>query len=170
MKMKPAYIIALGVIGVCMVVVLLSFRDSMTRHVDVATAKAQIGETVQVPGDILKETVSYDATRGSLRFVIADKKDRSQRLSIVYPEPKPENFDTATSVEAVGKYENGVFTAERLMVKCPSKYNDQPAAEPQKQASTFGPNEIILGGGGIVALATVTGYAIRRRTNGPGPA
>ncbi len=50
------------------------------------------------------------------------------RLTVVYPQPKPENFDNATSVEAVGQYRNGVFYASNLLVKCPSKYNDKKAA------------------------------------------
>jgi cytochrome c-type biogenesis protein CcmE len=130
--MKPAYLIALFVIGLCMAVTLVTFGSSMTRHVTVAEVKKQPGVAVQVPGDIVKDSVDYDVATGGLRFDIIDRVDKTQRLTIVYPEPKPENFDTANSVEAVGTYRNGVFVADRLLVKCPSKYSDEKPADGAK--------------------------------------
>lgn len=131
--MKPAYVIAFFVIAVCMGVTLYSFAGSMAHHVTIAEVKQKPGETVQVPGDIVKESITYDAKQGTLHFDIVDRGDHSQRLTVFYPEPKPENFDTANSVEAVGTFKNGAFVADRLLVKCPSKYNDDKPKE-QKQA------------------------------------
>jgi cytochrome c-type biogenesis protein CcmE len=35
---------------------------------------------------------------------------------------KPGNFNEATQVVAIGRYRDGVLEAEKLLVKCPSKY------------------------------------------------
>ena len=40
---------------------------------------------------------------------------------------KPESFDEAKGVEVIGRYQNGVFNADRLLVKCPTKYIEQSA-------------------------------------------
>ncbi|MBI4758133.1 MAG: cytochrome c maturation protein CcmE, partial [Chloroflexi bacterium] len=59
-------------------------------------------------------------------FTLVD--DRGDRMEIVYKGLKPANFDQATGVVAVGQYQNGVFQAKQLLVKCPSKYQEQGPA------------------------------------------
>jgi cytochrome c-type biogenesis protein CcmE len=133
--MKPPHIIALVVIAICMVVMLFSFSGAVAQHVTIPQAMARPDETVQVPGNIVKDTVVYDVQKGELRFDIlgVDPKtrrvDSAQRMPVVYAQPKPENFDSATQVEAVGKYQSGVFRAQNLLVKCPTKYSDDKPAQ-----------------------------------------
>jgi cytochrome c-type biogenesis protein CcmE len=132
--MKPAYMIALVVISACMAVTMWAFTNAVAKHVSVAQAMAKPGETVQVPGVIDRKSVGFDTIRGELRFDITDPKNPSSRMTIVYREPKPENFDSADKVEAVGVFKDGVFTASNLLVKCPSKYNDEmPKAAVEKK-------------------------------------
>ncbi len=52
-----------------------------------------------------------------------------ETMTVVYP-TKPGNFDDAISVAATGRYVAGkdMFEAEQLLVKCPSKYQEQEAA------------------------------------------
>jgi cytochrome c-type biogenesis protein CcmE len=133
--MKPPHIIALAVIVICMVVMLFSFSGAIAQHVTIPQAMARPDETVQVPGNIVKDSVAYDVQKGELRFDILGvdpntrKIDSSQRMTVVYAQPKPENFDAATSVEAIGRYQSGVFRAQNLLVKCPSKYSDDKPAQ-----------------------------------------
>jgi cytochrome c-type biogenesis protein CcmE len=130
---KPAYIIAFLILAVSLVATLVSFSGAIAQHVSLQQAMTRTGETVQVPGDILKDTVHYDSFRGELRFDIVDKTDRKTRMTVVYPQPKPENFDSATSVEAVGRYKDGVFRADNLLIKCPSKYSDEKKAANERE-------------------------------------
>jgi cytochrome c-type biogenesis protein CcmE len=132
---KPAHLVALIVIAVSLGISLYAFSGAVAQHVDIRQAMARPGETVQVPGQIVKDTVRYDTTRGALEFdvVAIDPKTRTvdpgARMKIVYAQPKPENFDTAEAVEAIGTYRDGVFVAHNLLVKCPSKYRDEAAAK-----------------------------------------
>lgn len=128
--MKPGYIVALVVLVVAMCAAIYSFSGVVAQHADISTAISQPGKTLQIPGRIRKETVKYEITegRGSLRFTIEDFVDPSKTIQVVYAKPKPENFDAAVSVEAIGEYRGGVFEAHNLLVKCPSKYNDQASA------------------------------------------
>ncbi len=127
--MKPAHIISLAIIVVCLLGSLIAFSDSVAQHTTIAMAKRSPGKTLQVPGNIVKDSVRYDGNKGQLSFTIVDAKDATSAVKVVYSEPKPENFDTANKVEAVGEYKNGVFVAKNLLVKCPSKYNDAPAPD-----------------------------------------
>ena len=123
--MKPAHMIALIVIAITMGVTLYSFSGAIAKHVTLEQAIHDPGVTLQVPGKILKNTVTYDPSKGGLRFKIADMNNPSEVMQVVYDQPKPQNFDTATSVEVVGQYgQDGVFHASTLLVKCPSKYSD----------------------------------------------
>jgi len=133
--MKPPHIIALVVIVLCMVATLLSLSSAMAPHVTIPQAMASTQDVVQVPGSIVKGTVVFNSAKGQLQFDVMGidpgtrKPIPSQRMSIVYTQPKPENFDSANEVEAVGKFENGVFRASNVLVKCPSKYGDDKAAK-----------------------------------------
>jgi len=129
--MKPANIISLVVVLVCMVAAMLALTGAMAPHVSIPQAITRTNDTVQVPGFIVKDSVKYDATKGELRFDVlgmdpsgARKVISDQKMTVVYKQAKPENFDSAETVEAVGTYREGLFHAENLLVKCPSKYGD----------------------------------------------
>lgn len=128
--MKPGAIIAFIVLVGAAITTFLSFSQATVKHVTIAEAMASPGKTVQVPGQILKETVSFRIhdKQPELRFVIVDMQGGSQRMTVVYRKPRPENFHNATSVEAIGQYKDGVFEASTLLVKCPSKYQGKDAA------------------------------------------
>ena len=50
------------------------------------------------------------------------KDDKGEVMPVVYHGVIPGNFDQATMVVAIGRYQDGRFQAEELLVKCPSKY------------------------------------------------
>jgi cytochrome c-type biogenesis protein CcmE len=54
-------------------------------------------------------------------------------MPVIYRGVIPGNFDQATSIVAIGRYQGDHFEAEQLLVKCPSKY--QAEAEKAKRAS-----------------------------------
>jgi len=101
-----------------------AFNGAVAQNVTVAHAKGSPGVMLHVLGVIERDTAVYDSARGEFRFDVTDQKDTASRMTIVYARPKPDGFDKATSVDAIGKYEDGVFKAHELLVKCPSKYSD----------------------------------------------
>ena len=48
-------------------------------------------------------------------------------VKVVYAKPKPANFEQAVSIVAIGHYDaaKGAFLADDMLVKCPSKYQEQ---------------------------------------------
>lgn len=137
--MKPAYIVAFVILVVSAGMTLFAFSGSIAEHVTIDQVVRRPGVQLQVPGAILKDTVTF--ANGALRFEMVPvellpKNDAArlvsamvpngvERLTVEYAQPKPENFDNARQVEAIGTYRDGVFHATTLLVKCPSKYRDK---------------------------------------------
>lgn len=117
--MNKRYLIGIGLIVVCGIVGFTAFRGSLTPYVGFAEAQ-QLDRSCQVMGTIEKNDVHYDFAGGVLKFTITDEQGHA--LPIAYHGVKPGNFDQAKSVVCNGRVVNGTFEAERLLVKCPSKY------------------------------------------------
>jgi cytochrome c-type biogenesis protein CcmE len=124
--MKPKYVIGIAIIVIFIVFGALSFRKTLTPYVSFDEARKS-GATVQVIGNIVLAEASYDIESHQLRFPIAD--DHGERLTVVYDGTKPSNFEQADRLVAIGKYENDVFVADQLLVKCPSKYQGSAAGD-----------------------------------------
>jgi cytochrome c-type biogenesis protein CcmE len=96
-----------------------SFRSYLTPYVSFDEA-TRLSRTVQVAGSLVPGSPEYLEQEQLLRFGLAD--DGGRKLTVLYKGVRPANFEDATQVVAVGAYRDGVFHAEQLLVKCPSKY------------------------------------------------
>ena len=117
--MKAKYFIGIVIIIVFVIFGALSFRKTLTPYVSFAEAR-KTGNTVQVIGEVVFPEVKYDINVHQLQFPIMD--ENQDRIMVVYSGTKPANFEQATKVVVIGRYENGIFEADQLLVKCPSKY------------------------------------------------
>jgi cytochrome c-type biogenesis protein CcmE len=94
----------------------------VTPYVGFNEARAA-NSNVQVMGEIMATGSEYNATEGTFQFYITD--DAGDQMKVVYGGTKPGNFDQATSVVCIGKFSGDTFYANKLLVKCPSKYQDE---------------------------------------------
>src|SRR5687767_2198030 len=101
-------------------VLMMAFLSSASPYVTVAEAKTTPGDSLHLPGDLDKGSVSSDFKTGRLRFTLKDAT--GERINVVYDGAPPSNMTEATRVVAIGKMEGDQFHAEKLLVKCPSKY------------------------------------------------
>lgn len=104
---------------------LSTFSRSMTQYVSFKEAKAS-PRTVQVMGALEKGTSKYDTTSKTLHFNLLEP-NTNETIPVSYTDVKPANFEDAVSIVAIGRYKDGVFSAEKLLVKCPSKYQGEEA-------------------------------------------
>jgi cytochrome c-type biogenesis protein CcmE len=121
--MKRAYwagaILVLGFLALG----LSTFSRSMTQYVSFQEAKAS-PRTVQVMGALEKGTSQYDTASKTLHFTLHEA-NTNDTIPVSYTDVKPANFEDAVSIVAIGRFKDGVFTAEKLLVKCPSKYQGE---------------------------------------------
>ncbi len=121
--MKAKYIVGVVIITAFIAWGLTSFVSTTVRYVSLEEVAKSTG-TVQVMGKINFAAMQYDTDNSRLVFEIIDPTDatESRRLKIIYDGVVPGNFEQATSVVAKGRYQEGAFLADQLLVKCPSKY------------------------------------------------
>ena len=106
-----------------------AFQKTLTPYLTFDEARKARG-MVQVMGSLDKQSDRYDTTRQELSFELIDPDAR--RMNVVYKGIKPANFKDAISIVAIGRYHAGRIEAEKLLVKCPSKYQ---GAEVEKSYS-----------------------------------
>lgn len=124
MKLGPIVtaMVALGALGGGGYV----FLSSSVPYVNVAEAMQEPGRPVHVAGEILHETARTRVAEGYFEFDLKD--DAGQVMRVRHKGPKPANFDSAPKVSVSGQYEQEIFMAEKILVKCPSKYESEKAA------------------------------------------
>jgi cytochrome c-type biogenesis protein CcmE len=103
-----------------------AFNRSLAPYGSFADARKD-GGYVQVNGTLANANVVADAQAGTLMFHLKDSE--GEVMQVVYHGVKPANFEQATSIVALGTYQSGRFDADKLLVKCPSKYQAEGAGE-----------------------------------------
>lgn len=124
--MKAKYILAIGLIGVLIAVVLTMYGDASS-YVTFDQAALNPGREYHVVGELEKDsTMHYDPIKdpNHLEFFLRDSLNNV--CKVVFNNPKPADLDRSEKVVIVGKMnpENNVFHASSILLKCPSKYND----------------------------------------------
>jgi len=109
---------------------LSAFQKTLTPYLSFDEARKARG-VVQVMGALDKTSDRYDTSNEQLSFDLLDADGR--RMPVVYRGIKPGNFKDAISIVAIGRYKEGRIDAEKLLVKCPSKYQ---GAEVEKAYSS----------------------------------
>jgi cytochrome c-type biogenesis protein CcmE len=68
--------------------------------------------------------MQYDPTLDPnyFRFLLVDEKKETQE--VIYYKPKPADFERSEKVVVVGAMKNGRFEADKILMKCPSKYQE----------------------------------------------
>lgn len=117
--MKKGYWIAAVLAAGFVFLGVTAFQKTLTPYLSFDEARRARG-TVQVMGSLDKQSDRYDTATQELSFDILDVA--GHRMPVVYRGIKPGNFKDAISVVAIGRFQNGRIDAERLLVKCPSKY------------------------------------------------
>lgn len=101
---------------------LSSFKQNLTPYVSYQDARST-SRMVQVAGALEKGSTEYKNEEESLYFTLKEPES-GNALRVRYQGLKPANFEDAISIVAIGRYDQGTtqFAADKLLVKCPSKY------------------------------------------------
>jgi cytochrome c-type biogenesis protein CcmE len=59
----------------------------------------------------------------SFSFIMVDDKGKEQ--TVTYNEPMPADFTKSEKVVVIGSYEGEQFHASKILLKCPSKYQEE---------------------------------------------
>ncbi len=118
--MKTIHIIILVGLAIFVVSLGLNFSKSASIYTDFTHAE-KVDKQVHIVGKwVNREQANYDAQRDLFTFFLQDTLQRTEMVK--YYDPKPTNFENAEKVVVVGGYKEGTFVADKIVMKCPSKF------------------------------------------------
>lgn len=129
--MKKTHIIALLIIGVAVMIIISTAGDASTYVTfDKAYELAQNGneDKIHVVGELPRDEsgiptgINQSEDKLSFSFTLVDENNNAQK--VIYHEPMPIDFLRSEKVVVVGSYENDTFIADKILMKCPSKYQE----------------------------------------------
>jgi cytochrome c-type biogenesis protein CcmE len=124
-KIHITIIITIAIISA----ILVSTYTSAVSNTTFNEAKVESGKQVKIVGNFDKtKGVEYDAVKNPnlTVFNVVDKNGQSERVCLTDKNGKPMGLEQSESVTIEGQFaEDGTFKANHLLMKCPSKYNDQ---------------------------------------------
>ncbi len=103
-----------------------NFGNSIDSYVNFEQAENRASSHVVGTWD---DSQDWGFSRESMRFTFHMKDEDGNVRRVVYPRPKPNNFEQATQLVVIGEMRNGTFHANDMLMKCPSKYNDASEIE-----------------------------------------
>ncbi|MGQ9463840.1 MAG: cytochrome c maturation protein CcmE domain-containing protein [Candidatus Fervidibacter sp.] len=114
---------AVGLIGLLAYAgyALFSSGNIVQPYVSFDEAKKMTG-SVRVAVFIDHKTRTYDPESGSLEFEARDTKGKVCKVRLNPNFVPPAGFEQTPMAVIIGRYRDGVFEADRMFLKCPSKY------------------------------------------------
>lgn len=124
MKKRTKVFLGVGLIVAAMAALMvLGLSRSQTYYVTLAELlsqpAAQADRQLRVNGKLVGSSVDFDPDKVVLRFEL---RDGGRTLPVTYNGVRPSSFEDGSDVLVEGRYRDGVFFAENVMTKCPSKY------------------------------------------------
>jgi len=127
--MKKTHIIGIIVIAIAIGAIISTVADAAT-YADFSMAQQFPGKEFQVVGELNKEkAIAYapEVNANEFSFHMVDKNGNEQE--VVFNGAKPQDFERSEQVVITGSQEGETFHADKILMKCPSKYQDGKAGE-----------------------------------------
>lgn len=129
--MKKSHIFLLIILAAAVAILITTSREAST-YVTFTEAyqMASQGNTrsIHVVGELKKndkgEVVGIEpgADKVSFSFIMVDDNGREQ--TVFHNQPMPQDFMRSEKVVVIGRYKGDIFYAEKILLKCPSKYQE----------------------------------------------
>jgi cytochrome c-type biogenesis protein CcmE len=122
--MKKTQIILIVILAAA-VGVIISMRGDASSYVPFSKAGQNPTESYHVVGKLDKSRpMEYNPHEDANKFSFYLKDGEGKECQVIFHGTKPENFEHADQVVIVGKaVGNGQFVADKILTKCPSKYD-----------------------------------------------
>lgn len=121
--MKRTHIAIIVFIAIAIGAIMVTINDAST-YVGFVQAEEQMGTKYTVIGYLDKDApMDYNARANRFIFTAIDKAGNKQK--VFYNQPKPQDFERSEEITMKGFATDSAFVAEEILMKCPSKYNEQ---------------------------------------------
>lgn len=94
------------------------------------------GKNLRVSGNVVTTSVTYDAAKLDLNFIISDPTDANKQLAVYFHGVQPDQISREGASAIVEGFlgPNGVVEANNLLLKCPSRYEEYGQEEIKVEA------------------------------------
>lgn len=125
--MKKTHIILILIIALGVGAVISTIGDAST-YVTFDKADKNLGKQYTVIGYLDKEAPrEYNPQTGLFTFTAIDKA--GEKREVIFNEPEPQDFERSEEITLKGYATDSHFVAEQILMKCPSKYNENNQIE-----------------------------------------
>lgn len=127
--MKKTHIVAIIVIIISIGAIIGTIADSST-YASFSTAMESPGSELHVVGFLdKKKEMKYDPAVNANLFVFHAFDKDGKVCKVHFKGSKPQDFERSEQIVLTGKYMGDHFEADKILMKCPSKYNNGAASE-----------------------------------------
>ena len=123
--MKKIHIILLVLIAAS-VAILISFMANVTTYETVMSAKQKQGKFVKLVAKLEKNSLVYDAVKDPNYLTFTAVDTLGNTVQVVYHNTKPTDMEKSPRLVLGGKMQGDHFECRDILLKCPSKYKDNP--------------------------------------------
>lgn len=131
--MKISHIIAIVVIGIAIAVIIstagdassyVTFKEAVNLEAEGDDSKVHIvGKLKKSEGGSIEGMVYLPQVDPNyFEFQLVDQNNQINK--VVFPNPKPQDFERSEQIVVIGSMKNGVFVCDKILMKCPSKYQE----------------------------------------------
>ena len=136
--MKKSHIIGLGIIAITIGIIVSAIWDSAS-YASFDEALKTPNREFHVVGELVEnKDVVYNPLENPNLVTFHMVDDEGKECKVFLNKPKPQDFEKSEKIVIIGKAKNGEFHANDILMKCPSKYNEQILVEaPSPAAASF---------------------------------
>ncbi|MBX2841876.1 MAG: cytochrome c maturation protein CcmE [Flammeovirgaceae bacterium] len=133
--MKKIHLFGIGVIAIAIAIIISTAGDA-SQYVNFEQARnlAESGNSnkIHVIGELKKDQnqnvigVNYQpqVDANYLSFLLIDDNNEEQEVVCYQPPASMTDFEKSEKVVVIGRYQKGKFVASEILMKCPSKYEE----------------------------------------------
>lgn len=130
--MKKTHILLIIVLAGAVGILVLTAGDAsnyVAFHEAYEMAAAGNKKEIHVVGELTKDAsgkitgIETGADKVSFSFVLVDENGKHQKVE--YSQPMPQDFTKSEKVVVIGRYDGDTFKASKILLKCPSKYQEK---------------------------------------------
>ena len=130
--MKKTHIFGIIIIAIAVMIIIITAGDAST-YVSFSEAKKMAHEgnekKIHVVGQLKKDPhgniLGMQPTEDmlSVSFLMVDNENTEQK--VYYNEPMPPDLQRSEQVVVIGSFKEDIFIADKILLKCPSKYQEE---------------------------------------------
>lgn len=131
--MKTKHIASIVVIAIAVVIIMTMAGDASSyvtfgeaKELSTKGFKKSIHVVGELPRASTGEIIGIEESPDKLSFKFQMVDENGFRQQVFHANPVPTDFAKSEQVVIIGAYNDENFIAEKILLKCPSKYQEEP--------------------------------------------